>query len=328
MPSPGRPVKRRHHFTPVLYLKNFTDAEGRLHVTLLDNGHRFEQTPENFGFERDFYRPTHLEEGEDPNVFEDAFADLEGDCAPVLRRIIDDRALPSDDESLGLLYNFIALQDARTPQARRMTDGPRAQVAEIILDMLRSDPRLYERSAKQAGIDLNEHPYERFKEFKGKYSIKVPTEAFVKDVMTRMDTVLQFLHRRSWSILYTDRPAEPFVVSDDPVVLSWSTGSYRQPPGHAHRNTDLTIPLSSNVALLGRYDQLATTIEATAASVAAINTRTIASGGRFIASANPEFTAMLDGKVVGSDELVRRIQAGGVWSSRRSSARPPDGQES
>lgn len=303
-------AKRRHHYTPASYLANFTDPSGVLHVVRLATGERFRAVPKDVGLERDFYRPTHLQEGDDPDVFEDAFADLESDCSPILRSIIGSRALPDDDDSLSLLYNFVALQDARTPQARKMTDGPRIRTAEIILDLLRSDPGIYEGTAKNAGINLAEHPYESFKDFKGKYTLKIPTEAFVHDMMTRMDTVLQFLHLRKWTVLYSDRPGEQFVVSDDPVALMWSQGNITSPPGHAHHNTDLTIPLASSVALVGRYEGKPRVIEAQRNTVASINTRTIASGRKFVAGASPDFVLMFEGQVITSHDLVRQIESG------------------
>ena len=99
---------RRNHYTPVLYLRNFADANGALHVVNRQVGHRRESSPEAIGFEKDLYRPDDLQEGEDPEAYEKAFREFEGEVAPVIQQIIRTRAMPTDDEDLGLLYNFIA----------------------------------------------------------------------------------------------------------------------------------------------------------------------------------------------------------------------------
>src|SRR5258707_9429809 len=77
-----REEKHRHHFTPVLYLKNFTDAQGVLHAVRCSDGRRFPTAPKGIGFERHLHWPDNLEEGEDPNVYEGQFAGFEGKAAP------------------------------------------------------------------------------------------------------------------------------------------------------------------------------------------------------------------------------------------------------
>src|SRR5690242_20140523 len=114
-PSGKNQSKHNHHFTPVLYLNNFTDANGLLHVVLRKNGHQFSTAPKKIGYERDLYWPDDLQEGEDPNIYEDQFAEFERKAAPVIREIIATRAMPTDEEKLRLLFGFIAFQYVRTP---------------------------------------------------------------------------------------------------------------------------------------------------------------------------------------------------------------------
>src|SRR5690242_2654236 len=104
--SPGRrPRKptRRHHYTPVHYLRNFADTNGALHVVNRRNGHRRESSPEAIGFEKDLYWPNALGEGQDPEVYEKQFGEFDGKAAPVIQRIIGTRAMPTNDEELGIL---------------------------------------------------------------------------------------------------------------------------------------------------------------------------------------------------------------------------------
>lgn len=72
---------------PVLYLRNFTDANGALHVVNRSNGHRRESSPEAIGFEKDLYWPGGLRAGEDPETYENQFREFEGKAAPVIQRI-------------------------------------------------------------------------------------------------------------------------------------------------------------------------------------------------------------------------------------------------
>jgi hypothetical protein len=92
--------------------------------------------------------------------------------------------------------------------------------------------------------------------------------------------------RRHWSVFWTDKQGELFVTSDDPVALSWDDcgGGH---PGHGHLNTEVSIPPSSKIALIGSYKPPPIIAEATRETVASINTRTISCGARFAASERP-----------------------------------------
>ena len=182
--------KHDHHFTPVHYLKNFTDAFGSLHVVLRKNGRRFSTGPKGIGYERDLYWPDDLQEGEDPNVYEDQFCDFEGKAAPIIQEIIETRAMPTDEDKLQLLFNFIAFQYVRTPSARRVMAAPREHTARIIIDLLENSKELYEAEMRRSGYDLQKHPYEKFKEGKGKYEPHLTTEGFIESALTMMNAML------------------------------------------------------------------------------------------------------------------------------------------
>jgi hypothetical protein len=103
---------------------------------------------------------------------------------------------------------------------------------------------------RDAGYSLAEHPYEKFVQGRGKYKPSFTTEGFLEGAAIMMSTMPQYLRRRDWSVLVSERLGESLVVSDHPVVLEWSDPrGHKCPPGHAHVNTELTFPLSSHVAL-------------------------------------------------------------------------------
>jgi hypothetical protein len=108
MAVPEQNEKRRHHFVPVHYLKNFTDAAGALHVISCKDGHRYEGAPTSVGFENDFYRIEEPSGETDPNAFEEILCKFEGDASPVIDQIVSSQALPSADEPLNILFSFIA----------------------------------------------------------------------------------------------------------------------------------------------------------------------------------------------------------------------------
>ena len=289
--------KHKNHFTPVLYLRNYCDRDGVLHAVSPTDGHRWKSSPAGIGYERGLYWPNNLEEGEDPNKYEDAFCNFEGEAAPVINEIIARRRMPTDDEQLGMLFNFIAFQAVRGPNARRAIAAPREDTTRMIMDRLVSSRELYESQMRRSGHSLDKYPYEKF--IQGQYEPYLTTEGFLDGAMTIMDTILRYLHRRSWSVLFSDRSGEQFVVSDHPVALTWSDDRHtRVGPGHAHLKTDVTFPLSSSVALLGRYEPLEPVMEAPRENVAAVNSKTIHHAQRFVAGCSDEFMLMRDSNIV------------------------------
>jgi len=312
--SPGkRPKKptRDSHYIPVFYLRNFTDANGALHVVSLSDGHRWESSPKASGFEKDLYRPHDLREGEDLEVYEKLFRDFEGKAAPIIKRLIEFQTLPTDEEKLGILYNFIAFQGVRTPSGRRLAAGPRELDARIIMDLLENDRNLYENEMRRSGGDLNKFPFERIQRTKGKYRLRLTTEAFIEDAMTRMKAILKYLHRRMWTVLVSERPGESFVVSDHPVVLEWSDPrGKRPPPGHAHLHTELTIPLSAHIALIGGYTPFELDSREMPTYVSGVNSRTIARARVFVAASEDRFILQDNGEIITSDRFIEDVVAG------------------
>lgn len=306
-PKPKKPT-RRHHYTPVLYLKKFTDAAGALHVVNRQSGSRFETSPDGIGFERNLYWPDDLQEGDDPELYEKQFREFEGNAAPVIHEVVERCEMPTDEDKLQLLFNFIAFQYVRTPSARRLVAAPRERTARIIIDLLENSKELYESHMRQAGYSLEEHPWEKFRQGKGKYEPQLTTEGFIEGAMMMMNAILKWLHQRTWTVICSDRPRESFVVSDHPVVLEWSDGKARRlPPGHAHVNTELSFPLGSHVALLGTWEPFEPNPASVPLYVSGINSRTISRSRVFVAACEDAFILQQDGKIVTSDRFIEEL---------------------
>jgi hypothetical protein len=314
----SKQAKRKHHFTPVVYLQNFTDANRVLHVVSLFNGKRFDTSPEGIGFEKDLYKSD--ADDVDANAYEDVFAEFEGQAASVIQKSIESRALPATDEDLNTLFNFIAFQSVRVPGGKRNIAAPIEHSYRIIEDMLASSKSLYEHHARKAGIDTTIHTYEQFADGQDQYEMTITTDAFIELAMRKMRVILPLVARRNWSIMYSDHRGEEFVVTDYPVALRWSDGRPHgfYGPGHASVNTDLTIPLSSSVALIGRFEAPVTTGAASRRQVAALNWRTISGATRFVAASSDDFI------VEGENGILSASEFGEIVRKLRACSRKPD----
>ena len=301
---------RRHHYTPVLLLKRFTDSEGRLHVISRQKGTRFVATPNAVGFENDFYTLDHVENGDDPQAVEKAFAEFEGEASAVLDEVIANRAIPESAEKFNTLMNFVAFSAARIPAMRTVITKPIEEMAEMILHMNLSSEAQFKYSFEQAGINVDAIglTYEAAKEMAAGMSIKVTTAAYINHMNTVVNIMLPLLAQRNWCILYNKGDGPLLVVTDNPVGISWSDGHR---PGHffdipafGRLGTDVTIPLSAHFAVLGRFEDLPKTIEMDDQAVAVTNTKTLSGCQRFIAGAADDFTCINDAGAVVTDKDV------------------------
>ena len=163
---------------------------------------------------------------------------------------------------------------------------------------------------RRAGYDPKEYPHDKFKQDAVKYGPRLTTEGFMEGAMTMMSAILQYLHRRTWTVLISERPGESFVVSDHPVVLEWSDPRGKKfPPGHAHVDTELTFPLSSHLALIGCYTPFEVGPLYMPAYVSGVNSRTINLSRVFVAARESTFILQRDGEIITSERFVKELNS-------------------
>lgn len=118
--------KKRHHYVPKAYLKSFCDHKGRIRVYRKeDPGKSIHQSPDNVGFHKYYYSQP-LPDGGHDNRLEDLFSQFEGRWPLLVDRLRRGDDI-NDPDSLGLLFDFIALQRVRVPAARDAVEAARAE---------------------------------------------------------------------------------------------------------------------------------------------------------------------------------------------------------
>jgi hypothetical protein len=132
----------------------------------------------------------------------------------------------------------------------------------------------------------------------------------MESTMVMMNAMLKYLYQRTWTALVSERPGESFVVSDHPVVLEWSDPrGKRFPPGHAHIDSELTIPLSAHVALIGCYTPFDLDSRCMPAYVSGVNSRTIDRARVFVAACEDRFILQNNGEIVTSARFIAQLEA-------------------
>jgi hypothetical protein len=155
------------------------------------------------------------------------------------------------------------------------------------------------------GVDSAVVSYDEFLAMDEEEVIKeLLNQEFVNYSMAMAHPILESINQRLWTVVHSDKAGEHFVISDDPVTLYWSDGVRRRlPPGYAHQNADVTMPLSSEVALILTYPNFTVPEGGVRHQVARINSRTIAASRHFVAAKNESIIYYLPEGIVETSEL-------------------------
>lgn len=278
----GRPLatKANHHYIPQFYLRGFSHGVGRQAQVFAfdsDTNKSFTTLVRNIGSKRHFNRVE--AHGIDPNHVEDGMAEIEAEIAPHLEQVIEAKAFPGP-EHFNSIVSLMAFLSARNPRLRgRMSDFHR-DVAEQFMSISVSSKEIWESQTKEmrrSGVLVEESvTYEDMKRFheNKNYEIKVEQTHLIGLELKMSELIFEHLSKRSWCFVSASNNHQ-FITCDDPTVLSW-TEKVRQPnpysPGHGLQNTIVIFTLSSELALVGLFEDLPERSDYLPDQVTALNT--------------------------------------------------------
>ena len=309
-------IAKKHHYLPRFYLNGFK-AKDNAKLCILDQstGKSFYALPKNIAFQNNLYS-IEQEEGinTDKDALEKGFSKFEALVAPVLREMEQEKKMPRGKKR-DLLLNFIALMYCRVPAENKLVTKSYKKMPKMILQITTSTKERFAatlKEMKKEGIDIDENiDYQETKKFinSNRYTIEVNQNFKMKTMNDEIDILIPWLARRKWSLIFTDDSMKGFICSDNPVALvSLEKLPPISSPGFAKKKTEVTMPLSKNIALLGRFEGKEEIEYATPKILAAINSRTRKYADRFIFSAEDDFLYITKEGTIGRKErLVKDI---------------------
>jgi hypothetical protein len=283
-------VARRHHFVPEFYLAGFTGAGSKddfLYALDRVTLKQWKARPAELAHQRDFYRIDLP--GVPPDAIEQAFAKFEARAAPVIERIVETRTIPSG-EDFSILMNLVAWMAVKIPGIRSTISDFVDRVSKRILRLMVSTPERWQATVERAradGVEIGEHlDYEHMRASieNDQYQVVVENRNwFIRLIMDMMDAILPYLVTRRWSLLIAEPDTGYFICSDRPVAVVWSTDEFdRFPPGFGMKHTQVTMPLTKHVGLIGEFEGEPSCTKAGRLSIAGFNTRTAMYAERFL----------------------------------------------
>jgi len=240
----------------------------------------------------------------EPDAIENAFAKVESMVAPVINKILRTEELPSG-EGFNILINFIALMASRTPVMIDQRTKPIIEINERILDMyLSSKDRWKAVTSRMVAEErlsphsLDDANYEKMRDFfySKRYTMDINQNYKIKLLLNSVDILIPLLAQRKWSLLLSKDITTTlpqlggFICSDNPVALvSLDPLPSFYSPGFGMLRTEVTMPLSKNVAIVGRFEGKEEVTVISVKGMAAINSRTGMYSNRFLYHSNKNF---------------------------------------
>ncbi|MGM1022997.1 MAG: DUF4238 domain-containing protein [Bacillota bacterium] len=251
--------KRNHHYIPKFHLGGFTkkgEIESPLWVFDTKKGKQWEAKPNSVAFQKDLYKIDLP--GIKTDVLEDLFnIEIENKVAPVIKNICTNYAMPKNDNHI-LLMNYIALLAMRTPERIEHISSMWEDISKFVMQMTTTTQESFEATIQ--GTDkISVDDYETIKKIvaEDSYKINFDNSTLMESMLHGTDAILPALMERKWTVVQCPSTIGDFICSDNPVNLHWTDSKDRgifSSPGFGLLNTEVSVPLSSRIMLLGRFD--------------------------------------------------------------------------
>jgi hypothetical protein len=276
--------KKRHHYIPRFYLDGFVDPGNEPYIWVYEKGkpNIIKATAENVAVRKHYY--SFIRAPGDENSFEDIFAKIESEVAPIFKKIINHEKLKNEERS-SFAY-FLALIMMRVPKYRENIERVTGEIIKSISMLKASDIEGFKSMIKKFEKDKGSRigaPTEELQEFilSGEFDIVVNPQ-FSLGMLGLAKHFAPIFHAMNWAFL--EASDYKFVTSDNP--LFYYDPTYYPTSVHGvgllSKNIEVTFPISKDLMLFASWNRPEGYEKLNNKMVKDSNCRTIISALRFV----------------------------------------------
>jgi hypothetical protein len=252
-------TKRRHHYLPQFYLRNFANSKDRRNAWVYAKAGNIvhSATPRNLGIEKDYHTVTLADGTKDRHTIEETVAALENVAAPVVQKILRRASLTSEDNEIFAVFaaQMFLRVPARRDNAGRMMSEMLKHSAQQLAGNKESFHTDYRRFQEETGDQSDLDPEELRQYILGDdYVLTVNSSAALGLSFGAMEVVSTCFLRMQWAFLHRngrfrlitcDNP----VFCCDPTILpnTWHGVGLMNP------GVEVSFPLSPDVVAFASY---------------------------------------------------------------------------
>ncbi|MBN2368813.1 DUF4238 domain-containing protein [Candidatus Woesearchaeota archaeon] len=285
-------AKKKHHYIPVFYLKGFTDTTNGSCLWVYDKQGEeiFASTPEGIAYENDYFSFINESGSKDSDSFENWIAEVEGATSRIISKILSGESLTKEEKAFFAI--FVAMMLLRTPNSRRNIEDMYAQMRKHQWIHLASNKEAFEsmmeRYKKNTGenipVDIEELRKSAMN-FDEHFTITAETLASLQMIIPLMQDLARVFLNMKWAFLKATDDNK-FLTGDNPLSYGNPTKSKESiyPSGLGHRNIQVTLPLSKEIAAFGSWQlkQDCKYVKVSNQDVKGINRNTVIATYRFV----------------------------------------------
>jgi hypothetical protein len=128
-----------------------------------------------------------------------------------------------------------------------------------------------------------------FLENESRYTVEIPREASIKNMVEMAEHLLPVLADRRWMLMASKDEGADFICSDRPVILIPTRADAPPFLGFGQRYTEVLMPLDRRLALVGHFEDLTGTKGVDRLGVGLFNRQMVDYSERFIYAPNEAF---------------------------------------
>jgi hypothetical protein len=252
-------TKRRHHYLPQFYLRNFANSKDHRSVWVYSKAGNIvhSATPRNLGIEKDYHTVTLADGTKDRHTIEDTLAALENVAAPVVQKILCGASLTSEDNQIFAVFaaQMFLRVPARRDNAGRMMSEMLKHAAQQLAANKESFHTDYKRFQQDTSDQSDVDPEELRQYILGDdYVLTVNPSAALGLSFGSMEVVSTCFRRMQWAFLYR-KGRFTFITCDNPVFCCDPT----IPPNTWHGvglmnpGVEVSFPLSPDAVAFASY---------------------------------------------------------------------------
>ncbi len=236
---------RKHHFVQAEHIRQFTDSRGLVTVYGKD-GSRFQDKPQGIFKKKDLN--SFRLEGELDTSFENLATEIENECWPTIRKIIESQNVrPEDTDHIA---TYMAFSRLRNPNVQ-------LGIVEIHRQAVEQVARMMDRMGKFD--DLGPNPLDRKKSISdllddGTVFIDVNNAVYLDAIGKTIEPMFKLMaNAYHWCLIKS--PQKRVVIGDHPLTYvhpGMDPGPYGISPGG--KDCEIAFPLSSELYLFGKWE--------------------------------------------------------------------------
>jgi hypothetical protein len=211
---------RKHHYVPVFYQKQFTNAKGLLWVYDRRPQTYKELAPESVCFEKDLYALKPENAPRERRIESLVLSHIDGVGSSAIRELLSGQ--PNSQTIQALAY-FIGVQFNRLPSIGRAVTAIWTKIGTDMLRVMTANvgrmQSILERYARDTGKSVDVSAESMVEAVRGGHIEAVATERpFLQSIFTQAESITDVIVGLDWQILVAP-PGTGFVICDSPVVV-------------------------------------------------------------------------------------------------------------